>query len=131
MSPTGNACLISFAIGAVFCASAAAAAGSKRASEIHEQYLSERAQCMRITSPDQRKTCLREAGAAQFEARRGTLAENQADYEKNRLARCGYYKDPKERGYCERRLRGEGTVSGSVEEGAIVRELVVTVPASK
>jgi len=131
MSPTGNACLISFAIGAVFCASAAVAAEPKRASDIHERYLAERAQCMRITVPDERKTCLREAGAAQAEARHGTLAEDQADFERNRLARCGYYTDSMERSYCERRMRGEGTVSGSVEDGAIVRELVVTVPASK
>jgi len=129
MSSTGNAFLASFAIGALCFASAGSAAEAGRTSEIHARYLEDRAQCMRITSADERKTCLREAGAAQAEARRGTLGEKQADYERNRLARCAYYKDPTERGYCERRMRGDGTVSGSVEEGAIVRSLVVTVPA--
>jgi hypothetical protein len=130
MSPTGNAFLASFAIGALVSASAAVAAESGRTSDIHTRYLQDRTQCMQITSTEARKTCLREAGAAQTEARRGALNEPQENYEKNRLARCSYYTDPKERGYCERRMRGEGTVSGSVEEGAILRSLVVTVPAS-
>ena len=128
MSPTGNAFLASFAIGALCFAGAAAAAEASRASDVQVRYAQERAQCRQITQPEARKTCLREAGAAQIEARRGTLVEPQQNYEQNRLARCSYYKDPKERGYCERRMRGDGTVSGSVEEGAIVRELVVTVP---
>ena len=130
MSATGNTFLASFAIGALCFAGAAAAAEEGRTSDIHARYLEERAQCMRISAADERKTCLREAGAAQAEARRGTLAEKQPDYEHNRFARCAYYQDPTERGYCERRMRGDGTVSGSVDEGAIVRQLVVTVPAT-
>jgi len=131
MSPTGNAFLASCVIGALVCAGAVAAAEPSRASDIHARYLQERAQCMQIAAPEARKDCLREAGAAQVEARRGTLPGKGADYDRNRFARCGYYKDPKERSYCERRMRGEGTVSGSVEEGAIVRQLVVTVPVSE
>jgi len=131
MSPTDNAFLTSCAIGALLCASAAAAAESSATSAVHARYLRERAQCMQITAPEARTTCLREAGAAQIEARRGTLIEPQENYAQNRLARCNYYSDAKERSYCERRMRGEGTVSGSVEEGAILRQLVVTVPASK
>jgi len=131
MSPTGNAFLASCAIGALVSAGAVAAAEPGRTSDIHARYLQERAQCMKIAAPEARKNCLREAGAAQIEARRGTLAEPREDYERNRLTRCSYYKDPQERSYCERRMRGEGSVSGSVEEGAIVRELVVTVPASE
>ena len=110
---------------------AAAAANTQATSEIHQRYLEDRAACMKIADTDKRKTCLREAGAAQAEAKRGTLAEPQANYEKNRFARCSAYKDPKERDYCVRRMRGEGTTSGSVEEGAIVRSLTVPVPASE
>jgi len=131
MSPTGNAFLASCAIGALLCAGAVAAAEPGRASEIHARYLQERAQCMQIAALDARKTCLREAGAAQVEARRGALIEPREDYARNRLARCNNYPDAKQRSYCERRMRGEGTVSGSVEEGAILRQLVVTVPASE
>ena len=131
MSPTGNVFLASCAIGALACASAVAAVEPSRAAEIHARYVQERAQCTQIAAPEARKTCLREAGAAQVEARRGTLIEPQGNYAQNRLARCNYYSDAKQRSYCERRMRGEGTVSGSVEEGAIVRQLVVTVPASE
>jgi len=131
MSPTRNVLLASCATSALVCTSAAAAAEPSRAADIHSRYLQERAQCMRIAAPEARKTCLREAGAAQVEARRGTLIEPHVDYAQNRLARCSYYSSPQERSYCERRMRGEGTVTGSVEEGAIVRQLVVTVPANR
>jgi hypothetical protein len=131
MSPIGNALRRSLLIGAIAGTGAAFAAPPQPAVDVHQRYLEERAQCMKITAQEARRTCLREAGAAQVEARRGTLAEPREDYERNRLTRCSYYKDPQERSYCERRMRGEGSVSGSVEEGAIVRELVVTVPASE
>jgi len=131
MSPTRNAFLASCAIGALLATSAPAAAESSGAPDIHARYLHERAQCMHIAAPDARKTCLREAGAAQVEARRGTLTEPHENYAQNRLARCNYYADAKQRSYCERRMRGEGTVTGSVEEGAVVRQLVVTVPAAE
>lgn len=100
-------------------------------SGIHQQYLQDRAQC--ADKPDgARTTCLREAGAAQAEARRGTLAaDDTSNYEKNRDARCDVHKDPQEREYCLRRMHGEGTTSGSVEGGGILRELVVTVPAEE
>ncbi len=130
MSPTRNTFLASCAISALLCTSMVTAAESSGEPDVHVRYLRERAQCMQIAAPDARKTCLREAGAAQIEARRGTLIEPHVNYAHNRLARCSYYSDPKQRGWCERRMRGEGTVSGSVEEGAIVRQLVVTVPAT-
>jgi hypothetical protein len=131
MSPSGNRFLALCTAGVIACAPAAFAADSGRASDIHQQYLRERAECLSGKSTEDQKTCLREAGAAQAEARHGTLGEAQPDYAKNRLARCAYHKDPKEREYCLRRMRGEGSVSGSVAEGAIVRTLVVTEPASK
>ncbi|MDX1376898.1 MAG: hypothetical protein R3357_15130 [Burkholderiales bacterium] len=131
MSLSSNSLLTLCAVGVLSCANVAAAADTNAASEARARYLDERARCMRIESADERKTCLREAGAAQIEARRGTLTEAQENYAQNRLARCAYYKDPKEREYCVRRMRGEGTTTGSVEEGAIVRSLVVTVPASE
>jgi hypothetical protein len=116
------------ALGAV--AFSASAAEPKRADStgIHQTYLQERARCDGL-SGDDRKTCLREAGAAQYEARRGTLSDQQADFEQNRFARCEFHKRADEREYCLRRMRGEGTVSGSVEGGGLLRELTVIVPA--
>lgn len=93
-------------------------------------YLQERAACD-STAVEDRKACLREAGAAQVEARRGTLGQENTQFEQNRLARCSYHKNADEREYCERRMRGEGTTTGSVEGGGILRELVVTVPAEE
>lgn len=94
------------------------------------QYRSDREYCDRSPAVTDRQACRREAGAALAEARRGKLDEDAgASYEKNRLARCAVHTDPAERDYCERRMRGEGTTSGTVEGGGILRELTVTVPA--
>src|SRR5690242_16350502 len=117
------------------CALAFAASAADRpardATGIHQRYVDERAQCA-DKSGDDRKTCLREAGAAQYEAKRGTLAaDDSSNYEANREARCAVHKNADERDYCLRRMRGEGTTSGSVEGGGILRELVVTVPAEE
>ena len=131
MLPTGNRWLALCTISTMAWAVAASAANAQGASAAHQRYLEDRAACMKIADAGKRKTCLREAGAAQVEAKRGTLAEPQANYEKNRFARCSVYKDPKEHEYCVRRMRGEGTTSGSVEEGAVVRSLTVPVPAKE
>lgn len=116
------------ALGALAVSVPAPAANTGRDPDAHQRYVQERAACMSLQGDD-RKTCLREAGAAQVEARRGQLTEAQAAYEQNRLARCAYHKNADDRSYCERRMHGEGTTSGSVEGGGILRELTVTVPA--
>lgn len=71
-----------------------------------------------------------EAQAARQEARQGKLKDNadEAQRERNRFARCEYLKGD-DREYCIRRMNGEGTVSGSVEGGGLLRELTVVVPA--
>jgi len=123
--------LLLASLGAVALSAVAADRPARDRSGIHQQYLQERSQCDTKSGED-RKTCLREAGAAQMEARRGTLAADDAsNYETNRLARCDVHKNAEERDYCLRRMRGEGTTSGSVEGGGILRELVVTVPAEE
>jgi hypothetical protein len=104
------------------------AAGPARAATAHQVYQYERADCMSGLSGPDKSSCLREAGAALDEAKRGKLADANEDFERNRMARCAYLQEP-DRGYCLRRMNGEGTVSGSVEGGGILRELVVTVPA--
>ncbi|HEY6966148.1 MAG TPA: hypothetical protein VI229_01660 [Burkholderiales bacterium] len=74
----------------------------------------------------------REAGAASDEARRGILGKNDnpAEFEHNRLARCDKHTG-EDRDLCIRRMNGEGTVSGSVQGGGILRELRVQVPAAQ
>ena len=128
MSLSTNSFLALCMLGALAVSNPSPAANTVRDPDAHQRYLQERTACMSLQD-DERKTCLREAGAALFEAKHGGLTEAQASYEQNMLARCAYHKNAEDRGYCERRMRGEGTTSGSVEGGGILRELTVTVPA--
>ena len=125
MSSSTNSFLILCALAV---SGTALAANPGLVADTHQRYLEERAACM-SKSGDDRKTCLREAGAAQVEAKRGQLTDPEASLEQNKFARCAYHRNADEREYCERRMRGEGTVEGSVESGGVLRELVVTVPA--
>lgn len=109
---------------------AASAADPSRVSDARKVYIEDREFCLSGKSSQDRHTCLREAGAALQEAGRGRLADPQTAFEQNKFARCDYHKNPADREYCERRMRGEGTTSGSVEGGGILRELTVIVPAS-
>jgi hypothetical protein len=74
-----------------------------------------------------RAACIREAGAARQEARRGGLT-GAPDYLANALARCAP-QPPAERMACEQRVRGTGTTSieGSVLGGGVIRETVTPV----
>jgi len=103
-------------------ATTAAASGQ---SEALARFRQERAACMDGTSHQDRATCLKEAGAALHEARRGRLDDATKSYERNRLVRCNGVA-PADREDCLRRMRGDGTVGGSVERGGIYRELRTT-----
>jgi hypothetical protein len=122
--------LLFCALSAVSLGAAAAPPAAKATGEIRERYLEDRAHCNDRAVED-RQACLREAGAAQYEARRGTLGQENTEFEKNRFARCEYHKVAEDREYCQRRMRGEGTVTGSVEGGGLLRELIVIVPAEE
>ena len=109
---------------------AAWSAGQRTPAEAQRQYQQDRAACNSGQSYQDRATCLREAGAALQEARRGGLSDEDAAFERNRLARCGYLRGD-DRHDCERRMHGEGTVTGTVEDGGIYRELRTIVPAEE
>jgi len=94
---------------------------------VMETFHRDLAECMKMTGADARHDCRRDAYAARDEARKGTLIPG-AKFEQNKFLRCDVHKDPAEHEYCMRRMRGEGTVSGSVEGGGLLREL--TVPAN-
>jgi len=116
-----------FLIAALFSTGTAHSAGPAGAASPHKTYQYDRADCNSgIAGPD-KAACLREAGAALEEAKSGKLADANTNFESNRIQRCTYLREP-DKGYCIRRMNGEGTVSGSVEGGGILRELVVTVP---
>ena len=91
-----------------------------------QSYQQDRAFCQSGQSSQDLATCMREAGAAAQERPKGNLSEAN---EGNKFARCDYHKNPEDREYCIRRMKGEGTVTGSVDGGGLLRELtVVTKP---
>ena len=106
-------------------AAGAAPASADSTSSAQSRYRAERAVCLDGRSSQSRETCLKEAGAALAEARRAQPGTQvQPDYLANALARCERV-PAAERADCERLVRGQGSSSsGSVTEGAIVRQLI-------
>jgi hypothetical protein len=120
----------SLLVGGLVCAAGGAiAADGDRQSGASGTIAQERQNCMDGKTNQDRATCLREAGAAKQEAQRGNLRDS-GDYGSNASKRCDTL-PADQKVDCERRSMGEGSVSGSVGSGGVVRELVTPVPASK
>lgn len=85
------------------------------------RYEHERARCLSGESGQDRATCLREAGAALQAARQGQLDDHDAAYRRNALERCKPL-PPSDAKDCRDRIMGQGTVSGSVKGGGLLRE---------
>jgi hypothetical protein len=93
------------------------------------RYQQERTRCLNGQSQQTRDTCLKEAGAALAEARRGELNKGDSTlYQQNALARC-QVQTGDDRTDCEKRALGGGSASGSVEGGGVLKETVTVVPA--
>ncbi|MCX2861738.1 hypothetical protein OOZ63_07795 [Paucibacter sp. PLA-PC-4] len=115
---------LSLLLTAAAAGAAQASATSTPADSAQSRYRAERAACLQGRSSQTRETCLKEAGAALAEARRAKPgAQAQPDYLANALARCERV-PAVERVDCERLVRGQGSSSGSVAEGAIVRKII-------
>ncbi|CAN5239087.1 hypothetical protein BH11PSE10_BH11PSE10_01420 [soil metagenome] len=112
----------------------AATPASAANSDAAARYQQERAVCMNGQSNQDRTTCLKEAGAAYAEAKHGGLrvtgnADGRADRAANATQRCtGLPADDAKA--CMARMRGEGSTSGTVASGGILRELVTVAPAA-
>ena len=105
----------------------AAGAVAAQLSEAQARYQQERAACMSGSSNQDRATCLKEAGAALGEARRGALGDSSdANLARNRMARCDAL-PAQEREDCAVRMQ-HGTMSGSAQQGGILREIERPVP---
>ena len=100
---------------------AAWAAGHKGLSEAQQRYNEERAVCMSGQSNQDRATCLREAGAALQEARRGGLATSTSSLGQNATARCNA-QPAADREACVQRIQRPSAVRGSVRDGGLIRE---------
>lgn len=70
------------------------------------------------------EACMEEALAARQAAPQGELQDGAAPYQRNAVLRCRAL-PAADQPACEARVRGSGKASGSVEEGGILRELVV------
>jgi type II secretory pathway pseudopilin PulG len=102
------------------------AAGKGKQSEAQAAYQQERARCLRGDSGQARSTCLKEAGAAYDEARRGRLANApDTDLARNATQRCSA-QPAADRDACVRRVTGAGNTEGSVKGGGLIRETETT-----
>lgn len=118
---------VGLAAGSASWAAGAAADGATA----QERYRQEVAACNSGQSQQDRATCLREAGAALDEARRGQLSRDVAasGYDSNAIARCEVFVG-EELSACRARATGtaptEGATitRGSVNEGGIIRESI-------
>jgi ATP/maltotriose-dependent transcriptional regulator MalT len=107
---------------ALLVAGTAAAAGANL-SQAQQRYQQERAVCLSGQSNQDRATCLKEAGAALQEARRGGLdTGDDRDLGHNRMMRCMAL-PAQDREDCARRMHGEGVTTGSAQQGGVLREL--------
>ncbi len=121
--------LILAVAGTLLCASAALAVDKGFMAESLARYRQDIADCNSGRTAQDPETCRREARNALAEARRGGLKDAAADYEKNAMQRCAVQQGD-DRTACEARMRGQGSVKGSVAGGGILRESVTVVPGN-
>ena len=120
------AVLSALAAGMLMCAATAMAAGES--AEAQAKYKSDVANCNAGNTQQDRATCLKEAGAALQESRRGDLTNApRSQKQANATQRCDALSGS-DRSACEARMRGEGSVSGSVAGGGVLREIVTPDP---
>ncbi len=113
----------------------AGSAFAQDAAGAHTRYQAEVARCNSGQSQQDRETCLKEAGAAQQEARKGELSGNvsASGYNGNAVARCEVFSG-EELNACKARALGNAPTEGatitrgSVNEGGIIRESITIVP---
>lgn len=113
-------------VAALLCASAALAA-PPGAAEAQARYRQDMAICNSGQSNQDRATCRREARNALAAAKRGELNGDSSEYQHNAMQRCAAHQGA-DRSDCEARMRGQGSVEGSVADGGILRESVTTIP---
>jgi hypothetical protein len=82
----------------------------------------ERAWCLANTDGVARVDCLKEAGAAQGEKRRGTLSTDTGANTSNAVQRCEVFEGT-ERVACQARVLGYGNASGSVQGGGVIKQI--------
>ncbi len=97
--------------------------------ELMVRYQQDLAECETQQATQDLATCRLEARNALADAKRNLLSDTTANlFEKNQFKRCRVFKG-EDREACEARVRGDGSSSGSVQSGGILREVTRPVPA--
>ncbi|MBP0598481.1 hypothetical protein J8I26_10220 [Herbaspirillum sp. LeCh32-8] len=123
-----SACALAIGLAALGGTSHVFAAGKTDAGS--STYKQEVAACNNGTSNQDRATCLREAGAARYEAGRGNLTDpGSAQLKENAMKRCEGLPQAN-RMDCEKRMNGGGVADGNARDGGIYRETVTIVPGT-
>jgi hypothetical protein len=92
--------------------------------ELTARYQQDLAECEAQQATQDLSACRLEARNALAEAKRNLLSDTTANlFEKNQLKRCRVFKGD-DREACEARARGEGSSTGSVQSGGLLREVV-------
>lgn len=105
----------------------AVTAGAQDRSEKLRRYEADRQACLNGQTSQTTDACLKEAKAALDERPGSTPSVSTEQLQRNAMARCDALTGD-ERTACVARIRGEGTVSGSVGGGGVLREIVITEP---
>ena len=109
---------------ASFCMHAQAQKPAQPQDELTARYQEDLAECEAQKATQDLAACRLEARNALAEAKRNLLSDTTANlFEKNQFKRCRVFKGD-DREACEARVRGEGSSSGSVQSGGILREVV-------
>lgn len=87
---------------------------------------SEMAACKTRPTAQARQTCMTEVRKAQAAKRAGRLENYGEQFAANALKRCEIFKDADDLAACRARVE-QGTISGSVAEGGILREAEIEV----
>lgn len=117
-----------FALLGAMAATGAVAAGSDSADAL-TRYRQERDVCTEGRSNQDLQTCLREAGAALQASRQTQPADRPAVDSGNKAKRCDALRGDEARD-CIARMKDQGTTSGSVAGGGILREIVTITPVA-
>lgn len=111
---TATSALASFAL---------AAEPAKAPADSRSLYAKESAACSRIAEHGARANCLSEASTRRAATKPTAPGESAEVLRQNAVKRCEALPEV-ERKDCLSRMQGQGTVSGSVEGGGLMRELV-------
>jgi hypothetical protein len=113
---------------ASFCLHAQAQTPAQPQDELTARYQQDLAECEAQQATQDLAACRLEARNALAEAKRHLLSDTTANlFEKNQLKRCRVFKGD-DREACEARVRGDGSSTGSVQSGGVLREVTRPVP---